>query len=161
MLTFHFNSDSTLLLEFCYLFLREFSHYGSHTLHQLAELLTHRTEVTLHFLHQHTGTLHETKFLDIHLVHDQVLHCLDMLLLFLIDGRNHNSLQRLTHLDIHLATQGKHHRGNLLSHLHAGLQVLVDLSLISYRELVEMYRIELTAQILVKLVCIERCKRSQ
>ena len=120
-------------------------HRSGNTLHEFAKLLAHRTEVALHLLHQHASTLDETEFLHIHLVHDQVLNGLYMLLLLSIDGRNHDGLQRLTHLDVHLTAQRQNHRRNLLGHLHAGFKVFVDLRIICHRELVEMDRVEFSA----------------
>ena len=81
-----------------------------------------------------------------------------MLLLVGIDGRNHNLLKRLAHLDVHLTTQGEHHRGDALSHLHASLEVEVDGCLVGNGEHVEMHAIALTTQVLIELVGIEGCK---
>ena len=83
------------------------------------------------------------------------------MLLLLVGSRNHDGLQRLTHLDVHLTTQRQHHRGNLLGHLHTSLEVLVDQTLVSYGEAIQMNRVLLTTQILIQLVGIERSKRSQ
>ena len=66
-------------------------------------------------------------------------YCLDVCLLYIIYCRNHDLLEWLTHLDVHLAAQCQYHRSNLLGDGHTLLQVGIDSSLISYRELVEMY----------------------
>ena len=91
-LTLYLDADGALLFEFCNLLLRELVHSGGHTLHKLTELLAHRTEIALHLLHQYTGSLHETELLHVHLVHDEILDSLDMLLLFSINSRNHDGL---------------------------------------------------------------------
>ena len=84
-----------------------------------------------------------------------------MLLLVSIDGRNHDLLKRLAHLDVHLAAQGEHHRSDALGHLHASFEVEVDGSLIDGGELVEMHAVALAAEVLVELVGIEGCEGSQ
>ena len=84
-----------------------------------------------------------------------------MLLLVGIDGRNHNLLKRLAHLDVHLTTQCKHHRGDALSHFHASLEVEVDGSFVGNGEYVEVHAIALATQVLIELVGIEGCKRRE
>ena len=63
---------------------------GCYLLHQLTELLTHDTEVTLHLLNKDALTLNESKVLNVHLVLDKVCNSLNVLLLSCIDSRNHN-----------------------------------------------------------------------
>ena len=57
-------------------------------LHQLAELLAHRAEVALHFLHQHALGIHELHLLHVHLVQYELLHRQQTLLLLGVDGGN-------------------------------------------------------------------------
>ena len=62
-----------------------------------------------------------------------------MLLLSLVDSRNHDGLQWLAHLDVNLAAQGQNHRSDLLCHLHASLEILINLCLVGYWELIQVY----------------------
>ena len=84
-----------------------------------------------------------------------------MCLLYIIYGRNHNLLQWLTNLDVHLAAQCQYHRSNLLGDGHTLLQVGIDSSLISYWELIQVYALQLAAQVVIQLVCIEWSEWSQ
>ena len=81
-----------------------------------------------------------------------------------IHYRNHQRVQRLTNLDIHLSAQCQHHGRDLLSDLHLLLQLLVDLRLIAYREVCEVYALHLLTashrdQIQEELIGIEGCDR--
>ena len=89
---FNRQGDCSSRFEFSDLLLRETIDGGGNGLHQLAELLAHRAEVALHFLHENALSFDKREFLDIHLVHNQLLHSFDVLLLLGIDGRNHNFL---------------------------------------------------------------------
>ena len=84
-----------------------------------------------------------------------------MCLLYIIYGRNHDLLQWLANLDVHLAAQCQYHGSNLLGDGHTLLQVGIDSSLIGYRELVEVYALQLAAHVVIQLVCIEWSKWCQ
>ena len=85
-------------------------HLGGDTFHQLTKLLTHCTEVALHFLNKHALSIfNEVQFLNVHFAHNEVFHCLDVRSLTLVYGRNHDLQQGLAHLDVYLTAQSQHH----------------------------------------------------
>ena len=84
-----------------------------------------------------------------------------MVLLLYRNCRNHYLLQRLSHLDVHLAAQGQRHRCNLLCHLHACLEVGIDERSIGNGELLKMNAQQLSAKVVVELVSEEWSQRSQ
>ena len=84
-----------------------------------------------------------------------------MSLLGCIYGRNHNLLEWLAHLDVHLAAQCQYHGGNLLGDGHALLQVVVDGCLVGYWEVVQVNALQLATQVVIQLVGIEWSERSQ
>ena len=82
-----------------------------------------------------------------------------------IHNRDHDGLQRLANLNIHLAAQSQHHRRHILCHLHTLFQVLVDQSLVANWEFGQVNRCDLLTsgsrdQVTEQLVCIERRDRS-
>jgi len=131
------------------------------TLHGLAKLLTHHAEVAFHLLDQYALPLGKKQVFHVHLTDDQFFHCLDVLTLLLIHGGNHDLLKRLSHLDIHLATQCQHHRGDLLGYCHALFQIFIDERGIGNREFLQMNRLQLSAQVAVKFVGIKRSEGCQ
>ena len=87
-----------------------------------------------------------------------------MLLLRFIYHRNHDTLQRLTNLDVDLTTQSQYHRSHILCHLHTSFQFCINQVFIGYRELGKVNRYYLVTsghcnQIHVQTVCIERSNR--
>ena len=87
-----------------------------------------------------------------------------MLFLCFVYHRNHDTLQRLTHLDVHLTAQSQYHRSNILCHLHTGFQFRIDQAFVGYRELGKVYRNHLVAsghanQVHIQTVGIERSNR--
>ena len=81
--------------------------------------------------------------------------------LLVIDSRYHYLRQWLTDLDVDLTAQGKNHTRNLLCHIHACLEVCVDSLSVDGRPLIEMYALQLTAEVMVELVGKERRKRRE
>ena len=49
-----------------------------------------------------------------------------MRFLCLVHCGNHDALQRLAYLNVHLPTESQYHGCNLLSHIHASFKVKID-----------------------------------
>ena len=60
-------------------------------------------------------------------------------MILFICHRDHEALQRLTHLDVHLTSQGKDHRADALCQVHTPLQRLVDLTAVRLGEVRQMH----------------------
>ena len=135
------------MLQRCDLLLGNIVHKVSNPFHEFSKLLTHGSEVTLHFLYQQTFTFHEVQLLHVDLSLNQICHRIDSAFLFFIDGRNHHLLQWLTYLNIHFATQCQYHARHFLCQVHACFQVLVDQLFIGNRERFQMHTLRFASQV--------------
>ena len=146
-------------------FLRHLTYTCGYGFHTLSEFRSQLLEVAFHLLHQHAGFFYKLKFLHVHFIQNQVFHCLDMTFLLFIDYRNHDALQRLAHLDVHLTAQGQYHGSNILSHPHTGFQFLVYQTFVRFGEVRQVYRYHMVTfrhlnQVHIQAVGIERSNRS-
>ena len=112
------HAERAFAFQLSYLFLCQALHRSGHVLHQFTELLAHRTEVALHFLHQHAIAFHKLQFLDVHFVQNQLFHGFYAFTAFGVTRRYGNALQGLTHDNPFFLAQGQDHGRNLLRQFH-------------------------------------------
>ena len=79
----------------------------------------------------------------------------------LVNGRNHQRLQRLLHGNAFLLTQWQHDGGNALGNAHTLFEVFINESSIELREFIQMDAIQSATEVFIQLVGKERSERSQ
>src|SRR5699024_2025121 len=78
-----------------------------------------RLEVRLYAFGYQSGRIgDEFHVLDVHFIHDEVADLFDAPARQRVEHRYEDLRQRLAHLDVHLAAQGEHHRGDTLGYGH-------------------------------------------
>ena len=117
-------------------------------------------EVRFHALHEHTfAGVDDLHLLYIDLAHHEIFHRFNSLALSIVGHGNHNGLQRLAHLQVHLAAQCECHRSDFLRHLHAVFESTVYQGFIGDREFRQMNRAIAKGEITVERVGVERSER--
>ena len=79
----------------------------------------------------------------------------------MVNGRNHQRLQRLLHGNAFLLTQRQYDGGNALSNAHTLFKVFIDESGVEFGEFIQMNAIQGATEVLIQLVGKEWSERRQ